>query len=171
MATNNPATPGRVEFAEVAVERRTTALTGGLLLGLGLGGFIDGILLHQILQWHNMGSAVLPPTSMDAMSQNMRWDGLFHLATWIFTVIGVMALWAEGQRGTAPPTLGVLIGQLLLGWGLFNLVEGIVDHQLLGLHHVRDLPMHVPAYDWIFLIVGGVLLTALGWFLSRPRAP
>ena len=26
----------------------------GLLLGIGLGGFVDGILLHQILQWHHM---------------------------------------------------------------------------------------------------------------------
>jgi uncharacterized membrane protein len=24
------------------------------LMGIGLGGFIDGIVLHQILQWHHM---------------------------------------------------------------------------------------------------------------------
>jgi uncharacterized membrane protein len=24
------------------------------IMGLGLGGFIDGIVLHQILQWHHM---------------------------------------------------------------------------------------------------------------------
>jgi uncharacterized membrane protein len=52
---------------------------------------------------------------------------------------------------------------------LFNLVEGIIDHHLLELHHVRDVPMHVPAYDWVFLGVGGLLFTALGWALSRPR--
>jgi hypothetical protein len=23
-------------------------------MGVGLGGFVDGILLHQILQWHHM---------------------------------------------------------------------------------------------------------------------
>jgi uncharacterized membrane protein len=117
-----------------------------------------------------MGSAVLPPTSMDAMSQNMRWDGWFHAATWILTLLGVVALWNEGRRGTAPPTLTVLMGQLVLGWGVFNLVEGIIDHQVLGLHHVRDLPVHVPAYDWIFLGVGGVLLIVVGWLMSRPRA-
>jgi uncharacterized membrane protein len=32
--------------------------SAGLLHGLGLGGFIDGILLHQILQWHHMLSGV-----------------------------------------------------------------------------------------------------------------
>jgi uncharacterized membrane protein len=167
MATTNPAARRRVELPDIAVRERTTALTGGLILGLGLGGFIDGIALHQILQWHNMGSAIVPPTTMEAMSQNMRWDGLFHAATLILTVIGVVALWLEGRRGTAPPTLRVLAGQMLLGWGLFNLVEGVVDHHLLGLHHVRDLPMHVPAYDWIFLGVGGVAFIVIGWLLSR----
>jgi len=24
----------------------------GLLFGIGLGGFLDGIILHQVLQWH-----------------------------------------------------------------------------------------------------------------------
>jgi hypothetical protein len=32
----------------------------------------------------------------------------------------------------------------------------------LGLHHVRDLPSHVPLYDWIFLLVGGVGLLLVG---------
>ena len=47
----------------------------GIVLGMGLGGFVDGIALHQIAQWHNMGSAILPPPTMDAMRQNMAWDG------------------------------------------------------------------------------------------------
>jgi uncharacterized membrane protein len=47
-----------------------------------MGGFADGIAAHQIMQWHNMGSAVLLPLTMEAMSQNMVWDGEFHLATW-----------------------------------------------------------------------------------------
>ena len=61
----------------------------GIVLGLGLGGFVDGITLHQIMQWHNMGSAVLPPKTMDAMAQNMVWDGLFHAATLVLTLVGV----------------------------------------------------------------------------------
>jgi uncharacterized membrane protein len=152
------------------VESKRTALAGGVILGLGLGGFVDGIALHQIAQWHNMGSAVLPPTTMDAMMQNMRWDGFFHLATLVLTIVGVVVLWHEGQRGTAPSSLRVLIGQMLLGWGIFNLVEGIIDHHLLELHHVRDLPAHVPAYDWLFLGIGGVLLLVIGWLMSRPHA-
>jgi uncharacterized membrane protein len=150
-----------------AAARRTTVLGAGFVLGLGLGGFIDGILLHQILQWHNMGSAVLPPTTMDAMMQNMRWDGLFHAATLALTIAGVLMLWREGRRGTAPAAPGVLIGQMIFGWGIFNLVEGVIDHQLLGLHHVRDLPAHVPSYDWAFLAVGGAVFIVVGWLLAR----
>ncbi|ELB87945.1 hypothetical protein Rwratislav_37287 [Rhodococcus wratislaviensis IFP 2016] len=44
----------------VAPERETTAIPArgiglpGIILGIGLGGFVDGILLHQLLQWHHM---------------------------------------------------------------------------------------------------------------------
>ena len=143
------------------------AWLGGLLLGLGLGGFVDGIVLHQIAQWHNMGSAVLPPTTMEAMARNMRWDGLFHAATLVLTLVGVLMLWREGEAGTAPSSLRVLLGQMILGWGIFNLVEGVIDHHLLDLHHVRDLPAHIPAYDWIFLAVGGLGFISVGWLMSR----
>ena len=102
-------------------------LAAGVVLGIGLGGFIDGITLHQIMQWHNMGSAVLPPHTMDAMSRNMRWDGWFHAATLLLTTAGVFMLWREGQRGQAPESIRVLTGQMIFGWGAFNLVEGVID--------------------------------------------
>ena len=146
------------------------SLVPGILLGLGLGGFVDGIVLHQILQWHNMGSAVQPPTTMPAMKQNMLWDGLFHAATWLLTLAGVYLLLREGRRGALLPSAGAFTGQLVLGWGIFNLVEGLIDHHLLSIHHVRDMPAHVPLYDWLFLAVGGVGFIALGWLLSRRGA-
>lgn len=139
----------------------------GIILGLGLGGFADGIALHQIAQWHNMGSAVLPPTTMEAMQQNMRWDGWFHVVTLALTVVGVYLLLRDARAGRAMPGAGAFTGLLLLGWGIFNLVEGIVDHHLLQIHHVRDVPAHVPLYDWLFLGIGGVGLIVLGWLLSR----
>jgi uncharacterized membrane protein len=142
-------------------------IPAGIILGLGMGGFIDGITLHQIAQWHNMGSAVLPPHTMDAMSRNMVWDGQFHLATWVLTLIGILMLWSDRQ--VSARTRGVLVGQMILGWGIFNLVEGLIDHHVLGIHHVRDLPLHMPAYDWTFLAVGGIGLILVGLALSRRR--
>ena len=139
------------------------------MLGLGLGGFADGIVFHQLLQWHSMGSAAVPPTTMAAMRQNMAWDGWFHIATLLLTTIGVYALLRDARRRVELPAPRQFTGLLLLGWGIFNLVEGIVDHQILGVHHVRDLPVRQPVYDWVFLLVGGVGLVAAGWLLTRQR--
>jgi uncharacterized membrane protein len=143
------------------------ASKSGVVLGVGLGGFVDGILLHQIVHWHNMASARIPPVTLDAMRDNMRWDGLFHGTVWLVTIFGVYRLLDDARRGKQLPDFRRFTGQLLLGWGAFNLVEGIVDHHLLGLHHVRDLPQHVSIYDWLFLIAGGLGLLLLGRMLVR----
>src|SRR5215210_9230678 len=76
----------------------------GVILGIGLGGFVDGILLHQIIHWHNMGSAVLPPNTLQAMQQNMVWDGIFHAAVWLATLVGVYWLLNDGRRGRLLPS-------------------------------------------------------------------
>jgi uncharacterized membrane protein len=130
----------------------------GILLGVGLGGFLDGIVLHQIAHWHQMLSARVPPATVEAIQRNMAADGWFHAATWLITFAGVLALWS-GLRGPGRlPATRTLLGYMLVGWGAFNIVEGVVDHHLLGLHHVRDLPTHVVFYDWAFLIVSGALV-------------
>jgi uncharacterized membrane protein len=142
----------------------------GFLLGLGLGGFLDGIVLHQILQWHNMLSAVDPPTTMVAMRRNMTADGLFHVATWLCTVWGLVLLWRSFQRGAAPASGWALLGDMVFGWGVFNLVEGSIDHELVGLHHVREGAQYL-SYDIVFLLLGGFGLIALGlWVGSSARA-
>jgi uncharacterized membrane protein len=144
----------------------TPSFRAGVTLGVGLGGFVDGILLHQIVHWHNMGSAVLPPDSMPALQANMRWDGLFHAAAWTIAVAGTYLLLHDGRRGVLPSPVA-FTGQLLMGWGLFNLVEGLIDHHILQLHHVHDLPIHLPVYDWLFLGFGGVGLLLAGWSMNR----
>ena len=121
---------------------QTQLRNAGLLLGLGLGGFFDGIVLHQLLQWHHMVGSVefFSPETVPGLRTNTLADGLFHAVTYVFTVVGVALLWRAlhtGERGTARQ----LVGLALLGWGLFNVVEGIIDHLLLGIHHVmRPLP-------------------------------
>jgi len=145
----------------------TRVRTAAVLLGIGLGGFIDGILLHQVMHWHNMFSAVVPPTSMEGMLFNMRADGLFHLVTWLVTLAGVLVLWSAFSHGGTLPSTRAFLGTMLVGWGWFNLVEGFVNHIALDLHHVRDLPEHVPALDWAFLLVGGAGFIALGMLLRR----
>jgi uncharacterized membrane protein len=156
----------RIADPTVRVSRRA-----GITIGLGLGGFVDGILLHQIAHWHNMGSSVLPPTTMDALERNMMWDGYFHAVTWLLTLAGVYMLHSDARRGLGIPSARAFTGQLVTGWGIFNLIEGIIDHHILNLHHVRDLPIHAPVLDWLFLLVGGLGFIALGWLLARPSPP
>ncbi|MDQ3309222.1 MAG: DUF2243 domain-containing protein [Gemmatimonadota bacterium] len=141
--------------------------TAGILLGLGLGGFVDGITLHQIAQWHNMLSARVPPTSMEAMQTNMTADGWFHAGVFALTLAGVLLLYSAARSGATLPPMRWFVGLLIGGWGAFNLVEGIIDHHLLELHHVRDVPVHVPLYDYVFLLVAGVGFLAIGWMLTR----
>jgi uncharacterized membrane protein len=98
----------------------------------------------------------------------MFWDGLLHMATWMITLIGVFMLWSSTRLGQIPEPASVFVGEMFLGWGTFNLVEGVIDHHLLNLHHVRDIPVHVPVYDWAFLAIGGIRFILVGWLLSRP---
>lgn len=147
--------------------RRAGPLVGaGLVLGIGLGGFVDGIVLHQIAQWHNMLSSVIPPTDLVAMKYNMVWDGLFHAMTWMAVAIGIGLLFQAGRRADVPWSGRLLVGSMLAGWGLFNFVEGIIDHQLLGLHHVHP-GEHQAAWDMGFVVLGGLGFMVLGYLLGR----
>lgn len=140
-------------------------LSAGTLLGAGLGGFVDGILLHQILQWHNMLSSRLPPIDLVTMKVNMLWDGLFHAFTWAVTVVGIGLLWRAGGRPEVPWSTRTFIGALAIGWGLFNVVEGLINHHLLGIHHVHPGENQL-AWDLGFLLFGALLLV-VGFTLVR----
>ena len=131
-------------------KRRSTGplLTAALVLGVGLGGFLDGIVLHQILQWHNLLSNVVPPTDLVTMKYNMIWDGVFHALTWSTTLAGVVLLFRAAKRTDALWSSRILAGGMIAGWGIFNFVEGLIDHQIMGIHHVRPGPYDLPAKNW-----------------------
>jgi uncharacterized membrane protein len=141
----------------------------GLLFGLGLGGFVDGIVLHQILQWHHMVSAETAPTTLAGLEVNTLADGFFHVATWLLVVAASITTIAAWRQGRLAPSWSFHLGLVLTGWGVFNLVEGLIDHQLLGIHHVRDDLGAPVSWDLAFL-ASGVLLIAVGWLLHRRGA-
>jgi uncharacterized membrane protein len=144
---------------------RRPLIVPGVLMGAGLGGFLDGIVFHQILQTHSMLSAIVPPVTMANMKFNMLWDGLFHSLTWLMTVAGLVLLWRAGGRRDVPWSGRIFTGALLMGWGLFNLIEGLIDHHLLHIHHVIER-LHVSVYDYAFL-ASGVILILIGLTLTR----
>ena len=147
--------------------RAKPLVRAGIVLGLGLGGFFDGIVLHQILQWHHMLSSHPDPSVATDLELNVLADGLFHAATYVLTVLGVGLLWRAWRRPSVSKSGRVLFGAVLLGWGAFNLVEGLVNHQLLGIHHVRpDGPGGVLVWDAGFL-AWGVLFVVVGYAIVR----
>lgn len=137
-----------------------------MVLGMGLGGFADGIVLHQILQWHEMLSNKFPPETLLYKSVNMFWDGIFHAFTLLATIIGVCLLWKLMLRDNINKSGFLLSGGLLTGWGIFNLAEGILNHHILKLHNVREFSPHHDLWNYGFLLFGVTLILA-GWLFIR----
>ncbi|GAA4601967.1 DUF2243 domain-containing protein [Actinoallomurus liliacearum] len=151
----------------------------GILLGVGLGGFVDGILLHQLLQWHHMlsstngdriGVRYYDPNTVSGLRMNTVWDGIFHVVCWLSVLTGLAVLYSRVTRDRRSVwTSRFLWGWVLVGWGLFNLVEGILDHHILAIHHVRGGPNRL-WWDIGFLALGA-LLVAAGTLLRRGARP
>ena len=146
---------------------------------MGWGGFVDGILLHQILQWHhmltntnsdNIGVKYYSPKTVSGLEMNTLWDGLFHAVCWISVLLGLAILYSRVTHHRRRVwTSPVLWGWVLAGWGVFNLVEGVLDHHILGIHHVHGGPDQ-RWWDIGFLILGALLLAG-GYLLQRNGQP
>jgi len=151
---------------ETRTRGRSIALPS-IVLGVGLGGLFDGIVFHQILQWHHMltSTTSYPATTVHGLEVNTLWDGLFHATAYVFVAIGVLMVLSRVREAGAVRSRRGLLGWTLVGWGVFNLVEGIIDHHILGIHHVRAGPDQL-AYDLGFLAIGAALV-GFGWWVAR----
>jgi uncharacterized membrane protein len=136
------------------------------ILGIGIGGIIDGTFLHQILQWHEMLSNKIPPVTLLSKSVNMFWDGIFHAFCLIVIIAGLYMLFRLFYRKDVIINAGIFNGGLLFGWGLFNVMEGIIDHQILKLHNVREVAVNITLWNYGFLAFS-VVLMIIGWLLFR----
>jgi uncharacterized membrane protein len=154
-----------METKAKSLTRHSPLIAAGILLGLGFGGLFDGILLHQILQWHHMLSSVRPATTVSEMELNMVWDGFFDASTYIVTLLGVILLWRAGKLDDVAWSANTFFGSLLIGAGAFNFFEGLIDHQILGIHHVKP-GVNQLAWDIGFL-ASGVILAVAGWLLVQ----
>jgi hypothetical protein len=95
-----------VQAPTVDASTATPPRAPAFIMGLGLGGFIDGIVLHQILQWHHMltDAGDHPSDSVAGLEANTRADGFFHLATWVLVATAMLLTLRAGQRRElAPP--------------------------------------------------------------------
>ena len=94
-------------------------IAAGTLLGIGMGGFVDGILFHQIFQIHSMLSAKLPQDTLVNVKTSMIWDGLFHALTWVTTAVGISVLWHAGKLKDCPWSGRIFWGSLFFRMGHF----------------------------------------------------
>src|SRR5512145_2768434 len=96
--------------ARERLRARRSLTAAGVFLGVGLGGFVDGIVLHQILQWHHLLTDLsehesFPQATVQSLEENTLWDGLFHAATWIFVAVGLSLLWRALSAGARTTSL------------------------------------------------------------------
>ena len=112
------------------------------------------------------GPATTPWGTIAGLEANTLADGFFHLATWFLVVAATLLTVRAWQRRELAPPWRAHVGMLLAGWGVFNVVEGVIDHQLLGIHHVRDDLGAPLGWDLGFLAFGA-LLVAVGWLLAH----
>ena len=153
----------------------TAGLRGpAIVTGVGLGGFFDGIVLHQVFQLHHMlsstdgdriGLPTYPVDTVEGLQVNTLWDGLFHVTAYVFVLVGLLLLWRAWQRtDMRRMPVRFLLGGLLAGWGWFNVVEGLIDHQILAIHHVYDGDLRL-LWDLLFLAAGIALILVGGWLM------
>lgn len=107
--------------AELPVIRRHL-ITTGIVLGIGQAGFFDGIVFHQLLQWHHMFSSVETEATVAGLKLNTIGDGLFHAFDWLMVSIGIVLLWRLAKQQVQLSTQ-TLVGAMLVGGGLFNVVD------------------------------------------------
>jgi|SRR6185312_7910980 len=139
-------------------------VASGALLGIGVAGFVDETVFHQLLHWHHFYDRSTPAAGLVS-------DGVFHAFSWFATVAGLVLLVAARRAG--PIVASRWWGALLVGAGAFQLYDGTVQHKLLGLHQIR-YGVDVRPYDWIWNAIAVLLLiagaTALAASRGRERA-
>lgn len=159
---------GLTSIRNVPILSAVPLTTASAVLGIGMGGFIDGIVMHQILQVHAMLSNKIAATEYVGKSVNMFWDGIFHFFCLLVVLTGVVLLWKLLFRTDVERSGKLLGGGLLLGWGVFNIVEGLINHQILKLHNVVELSPNHDIGNFIFLGISVVMLIA-GFIIVNSR--
>lgn len=135
------------------------------VLGFALGGFFDGIMLHQVLQWHHFLSLVPGEALRDIRVQILA-DGMFHVAVYAIATLGLWLLWrARGSLNAAGGRR--LLSAVLLGVGAWQIVDVAGFHWVAGIHRIRtDVPNPL-LWDLGWLAVVGLPPLLAGLWLRR----
>lgn len=138
--------------------------SAGILLGISIGGFFDGILLHQILQWHHLFSGI-EDWNANAWFVIMT-DGVFHLAMFAVLIIALCMLWHRNERPER------LAESTLIGFGSWHVFDAVLSHWVLGIHRIKDAAANPLLWDLGWVAAFGIIPVVLGLLaLRRPPPP
>lgn len=118
------------------VDRTITrrALVAAGVFGFGFSGLIDVIVLHHIFQLHHLVSGIYPMNTLRGLRTNILADGLFSIGMIVIAGIGAGLLWQSERRSTIPLAVRPIAGAAVIGLGIFDLYDVLIDHVVLGLH-------------------------------------
>ena len=151
--------PGVHRQREAGLSGRSAG--SGALVGIGIAGFVDETVFHQLLHWHHFYDKSTPAAGLVS-------DGYFHAASWVAVVVGLF--WYADLRRRHALVAGRWWAGLLLAAGAFQLYDGTVQHKLLGLHQIR-YEVNLAPYDWTWNIIAVLLIVAGLVLLRRRPAP
>lgn len=138
----------------------------GFWLGFALGGFFDGILLHQVLQWHHLLSNVQAAALRDIRAQMLA-DGLFHALMYFIAAWALWLLWKARADYAAPGADRALWAQALIGFGVWHIVDSFVSHWITGIHRIRVDSPNPLFWDLLWFAVFGLVPLVVGWVLHK----
>jgi uncharacterized membrane protein len=142
----------------------------GYLLGFGFGGFFDGILLHQVLQWHHLLLGIKRAPFQDIKVQILA-DGLFHVLMYFIAMAGLWLLWKARRQYAQPGADRMLLGNAFIGFGVWHILDGILSHWILGIHRIRMDVENVLFWDLLWFFVFGIAFVVIGWMIRRTTGP
>lgn len=138
---------------------RNRSYWAAVLLGIAVMAAIDEIVFHQILAWHHFYDNATPDIALLS-------DGL-HAGELFFFVFGFFLMLDARRRRTFWPAAAW--AGFVVGLGLFQLWDGIIDHKLLRLHQIR-YGVEILPYDVAWRVAGALLLTAgTVWTIALAR--
>lgn len=111
-------------------------LISGIFLGIGIAGFIDEAVFHQLLQWHNFY------WNTNRHGQIFS-DGLFHIGSTLILIAGGINLWRT-RTSPNPLRAKLILSAILIGAGGFNVYDGVVQHVIFHFHLVNERVCPLP---------------------------
>ena len=155
--TDDPTVPHRLRRAS-------------FLLGFAMGGFFDGILLHQILQWHHLLSNI-DVGPLGSLSAQVAADGIFHAIMYVIAAAGLIELYRARSATATGTALRPRWGHFWIGFGAWHIIDALLSHWITGIHRIKMDAENPLVWDLAWLVIFGLAPLLYGWRTRNHRRP